>query len=275
MHWIWKVVLFFGVFYLALAAALYLLQRKMMFGPDRSYVSPAEVNLPGLQEVVLTSRGGHRLVSWYLPAKAGQPTVLFFHGNGGNVANREEKFRQLHARGLGVFMLGYRGFGGSEGAPSEAAFIADARLLYDHALKMGLAPDNIVIYGESIGTSVAVQLAADVSSLAVILEAPMYSVLSIAEARYPYFPVRTFLRDKFETNLFIKDVRQPLLVVHGTDDEIIPLASGRRLFEAANAPKRFFEVQGGGHNNLYDFPIVDEMVAFLQDEVTPIKSLVD
>ena len=263
MQWIWKILLFIGVFYVGLALLLYFLQRKMVFSPDPTYVAPELVDVKGLVEVELRSTQGHRLVNWYVPALAGKPTLLFFHGNGGNVANREDKFRQLTAHGLGVFMLGYRGFGGSEGQPSETAFVEDAQVAYDYLIASGIEPENIVIYGESIGTSVAVQLAAKVKNAAVILEAPMYSVLSIAKDRHPYFPVGTFLRDKFETNKHINNINSPLFVVHGDADGIIPLASGQRLFAAADEPKRFYVVKGGEHNNLYEFPIVDEMVQFL------------
>lgn len=265
MGWLIKIGLVTLALYIVGAALLYALQRRMMFSPDPTRVSPLALDLPA-REVELQSQGGHRLYSWHLAAKDRQPTILFFHGNGGNVANREIKFRLLNAAGFGVFMLGYRGFGGSEGQPSEVALVKDARLAYDHLLKQGLEPAQIVIYGESIGSSIAVQLAAQVPSAAVILEAPMYSVLSIAEGRYPYVPVRTFLKDKFQTNLYIREINSPLLVIHGTRDEVIPMASGRRLFDLAREPKIFHAIEGGGHNNLYEFPIVDLMVDFLSHE---------
>jgi len=264
MHWVMKSVLIIGALYVVGALALYFLQRRIMFSPDPTRVLVEAVHIAGLQEVVLETDEGVKLYCWHVKAKPGKPTLLFFHGNGGNVANREEKFLQLSNAGFGVFMLGYRGFGGSEGRPSEAAFVRDAQLAYNHLIEQNFSANDIVIYGESIGTSVAVQLAAQVKSAAVILEAPMYSVLSIAQARYPYAPVRGFLRDKFETNMFIQDVSVPLLILHGDDDGVIPLASGRRLFDMANEPKTFYVVRGGAHNNLYEFPIVDEMVRFLK-----------
>ncbi len=264
MPWLFKAGLILAALYLIGALMLYFLQRRMMFSPDQVRVSPEAVNIPGLHEVPLKTPDGHALYSWHLPAKSGRPTLLFFHGNGGNVANREEKFRQLSAAGYGVFMLGYRGFGGSDGVPGERVLVQDSGLAYDYLTGLGLAPSQIVIYGESIGTSIAVQLAAKVNAAALILEAPMYSVLSIAEARYPYLPVRFFLNDKFETNRFISKVSAPLLVIHGSEDGVIPLASGRALFDEAPEPKRFEVLVGAGHNNIYDFPIVDVIVDFLK-----------
>ena len=263
MSWFWKLSLVVLFLYGAGAIALYMAQRRMMFSPDPLRVLPSAVDLPGLHEVTLKTEEGHALYCWHLPAAPLKPTILFFHGNGGNVANREEKFRQLHEAGYGVFMMGYRGFGGSEGRPSEAALVKDAALGYDYLTSLGLTSDRIVIYGESIGTSIAVQIAVDHPSAALILEAPMYSVLSIAEARYPYVPVKYFLKDKFETNLYIRQINRPLLVVHGSDDGVIPLASGRRLFEAASEPCHFVVLEGAGHNDLYDYAIVDAIVKFL------------
>lgn len=266
MSWILKIALGVFILYLIGAAALYFLQRRMVFSPDRERVLPAAFELDDVREVPLVTPEGHKLYSWYGKASQGQPTILFFHGNGGNVAYREGKFRQLMAEGYGVYMLGYRGFGGSGGSPSEAALLRDARLAYD-SLKQeyDISADEIVIYGESIGTSIAVQLAADVPAAAVVLEAPMFSVTSIAQERYPFVPVRPFLRDRFETNRFIRDIDSPLLVVHGDDDGVIPIASGRALFEAANEPKRFEVIKGGQHTDLYSFDIVARMVRFFQE----------
>lgn len=237
-----------------------------MFSPDPTRILVSAVDLPGLEEVVLETKNRLKLYCWYLPARDDKPTLLFFHGNGGNVANREDKFRQLSLQGFGVFMLGYRGFGGSEGAPSEGAFVEDALLAYKHVLGLGVGASDLIIYGESIGTSVAVQLAANVESAAVILEAPMYSALAIAQDRYPYIPVRPFLKDKFETNLFIKKIEAPLLVVHGSDDGVIPVQSGQSLFALANEPKQFHIMPGAMHNDLYEYPIVEVITGFLKDQ---------
>lgn len=266
MNWMFKIALGIVLFYLIVAAVLFFTQRRMMFGPDRTRVLPSSVNVKNVSEVELITPEGHVLYCWYGTAAANKPTILFFHGNGGNVANREDKYRQLMEQGYGIFMLGYRGFGGSGGSPSEVAFVKDARLAYDHLTKKnGLDASDIVIYGESIGTSVAVQLAATVPSHAVVLEAPMFSVLSIAQGLYPYVPVGSFLRDKFETNLFIGKVTAPLLIVHGDEDRVIPISSGRALYELANEPKRFQVISGGGHNDLYSLPIVAVISEFLGD----------
>lgn len=262
--WLWKIVLALFALYIGIALALYFLQRKLVFSPDPTYVSPDEVELKGIEEIKLRTKDGFDLFCWYAKAQVGQPTLLFFHGNGGNVANREEKFRQLMAKGYGVFMLGYRGFGGSEGKPSEAAFVKDAFLAYDYLRDVaGINETDMVIYGESIGTSVATQLAARVEAQALVLEAPMSSVTAVAQARYPYLRVRPFLRDRFESDRHIDMVKMPLLIIHGRDDGVIPLEFGQALFNAAVEPKKMVVIDGAGHNNLYDFPLVSEMDGFL------------
>lgn len=263
--WVWKLVLLMFALYAGIALALFFLQRKLVFVPDPQHILPAEVDLTDVREVKLTTENGLSLFCWYGAAKAGKPTLLFFHGNGGNVAGRQDKFHQLMAEGYGVFMLGYRGYGGSEGKPSEAAFVKDAGLAYDFALnKLGLQADNIVIYGESIGTSVATQLAARVKARALVLEAPMSSVTAVAQERYPYVRVRPFLRDRFESDKHIAFIQMPLLVVHGGDDRVIPLKFGQALFDAAVEPKEMQVIKGGGHNDLYDFDIVKRVDGFLQ-----------
>lgn len=263
--WLWKIVLALFSLYMGVALALYFLQRKLVFSPNPTYVSPDDIELKGIDEVVLkTKKEGFKLFSWYAKAAPNKPTLLFFHGNGGNVANREEKFRQLMAEGYGVFMLGYRGFGGSEGKPSEEAFVKDAFLAYDYLREtIGLNETQIVIYGESIGTSVATQLAARVEAKALVLEAPMSSVTAVAQARYPYLRVRPFLRDRFESDRHIASISMPLLIVHGKEDQVIPLEFGKALFEAAIEPKQMEVIEGAGHNDLYEHPLVEKVVRFL------------
>lgn len=266
MSLIVKALLLLGLIYLVFAGLIYLYQRKLTFSPDPSYVPVDTVGIEGLREVEFSSADGHRLYSWYLPARSGKATMLYFHGNGGNVANREDKFRQLSAAGYGVFMLGYRGFGGSEGNPSEAGFVKDATIAYQYLSDAGLQPRDIVIYGESIGTSVAVQLAAKADCSAIILEAPMHSVLEIGKTRYPHLPVERYLRDPFLTYQHIDKIRSPLLVIHGSADGVIPLASGEKLFNAAPGPKQMHVIKGGGHNNLYEYEIVPLITRFLIDQ---------
>lgn len=244
------------------------MQRDLMFIPSAERVLPHDIGLDEVDEITLETPDGQRLYSWYGHAKSKLPTILFFHGNSRGVSNRRGKIRQIMAKGYGVFMLGYPGYGGSEGAPSESAFIQAAELSYQHLRASGIARGDIVIYGESLGTAVAVQLAAKQQARALILEAPMSSIREIAQSQYPYLPVELLLKDPFLSIDFIGDVKMPILFIHGTDDGAIPISSGRKLFEAANHPKIFHAVEGAGHNNLYDFPVFDVVHSFITDQVS-------
>ncbi len=213
--------------YFAIALALFIFQRRLLYRPDTAYHTPAEAGLEGVREVVLTTPDGVRLIAWQSQPAAGQPILLYFHGNGGGLADRTERIKRFAREGIGVFMPSYRGYPGSGGSPSEAALVADAQLAYDHLIGEGVSPRSIVVYGESLGTGVAVQLAATRQVAAVILDAPYTSIADIAEGLYPFIPVRLFLKDTFASIAHIRQIRAPLLVLHGARDGTIPVAFRR------------------------------------------------
>ena len=249
--------------YLLVLVLLFTMQRSLVFQPNPNRIELSAANLPDVREVMLETNAGEKLICWFGPARQGQPTFLYFHGNGGNIGNRQASFKQLMAKGFGVFMLGYPGYGGSDGSPSEDAFMEAAQLSYDHLIDQGIPASDIVLYGQSLGSCVAVQMAARVGTRALVLVSPMRSVLDVASSQYPYLPVRWLLRDPFRSDLHIDDVWEPLLVIHGDRDRIIPISQGQSLFERAAEPKVFETVAHAGHNNLYDFSIVDRIERFL------------
>jgi fermentation-respiration switch protein FrsA (DUF1100 family) len=247
---IWAIVLAAG-FYLALAAALFIFQRRLLYRPDTVHHIPAASGLDGVEEVILRAPDGVKLIAWQLRPAAGQAVLLYFHGNGGGLSDRVDRIKRFEREGIGMFMPSYRGYAGSEGSPSEAAIIADAQLAYDHLIAKGIRPHEIVVYGESLGTGVAVQLAASRSVAAVILDAPYTSITDIAQQLYPFIPVRLFLKDKFASIEHIRNIRAPLLVLHGARDNTIPVAFGQALFAAAAEPKEMHVLDGAGHSDIY------------------------
>lgn len=249
MQLIIKIALALFAVYAVVAVAAFVLQRRLMYFPDPERVSPAAFNLPGVRERILTAADGTQIVSWYAPAAPGKPTLLYFHGNAGNLANRSERMRRFLAQGYGVLMLSYRGYSGSEGQPSEAANVADAALAYQALRDDGVAPDDIIVYGESIGSGVAVQLAATHQVGGVVLDAPYTSIVDVAELSYPWLPVRPFIFDRYETLQHLPSVTAPLLVLHGEDDRVIPVAMGRAVHAAANAPKDIITFPRAGHSD--------------------------
>jgi hypothetical protein len=226
-----------------------------MYFPTLERVGPEEVGLHDVDEVTLQTNSNVNLTSWYGRAKIGRPTVLFFHGNGGAVNHRAHRFRELMSEGYGIFVLGYPGYGGNNGHPSELSFREGSTLAYEYLRNSGVSADDIVIYGESIGSGVAVQLAASVKARGLILEAPMSSTIDVAREHYPYLLVSFLLKDTFQSIDYIEHIDMPLLVMHGNSDQIIPIRVGRKLFENAKDPKTFIELKGAGHNNLQLYSI--------------------
>ena len=253
-----------AVGYVLLGAITYLFQRQMMYFPSRDRVLPDEIGLAGVREVTLSTSNGASFHNWHGQARDGQPTVLFFHGNAGNVSHRDYRFREFMVRGWGVFMLGYPGYGGSDGSPSESAFVEASMVAYEHLVDSGVAAGDIVLYGESIGSGVAVQLAARVDAMALVLEAPMASAVDVAGRHYPFLPVSLLMKDRYLSTEHIENIDMPLLVMHGELDRIIPIESGRALFDRAREPKTFVPFEGGGHNDLYRYPTVEIVSEFIE-----------
>lgn len=229
-------------------------QKQLMYFPSLERIRPMAVGLANVDEVTLRTDSNVELICWYGGASAGQPTVLFFHGNGGAVNHRAERIRDFMADGYGVFVLGYPGYGGNDGEPSEQSFMEGALLSYEFLQKSGVAPGDIVLYGESIGTGVAVQLAARVHARGLILESPMSSAIEVAREHYPLLLVDLLIRDTYQSIDYVDQINMPLLILHGDRDQVIPIRIGQQLFEKAREPKRFITLQGAGHNNLRLYP---------------------
>lgn len=244
-----KLAVVLAAIYVVVAIAAFVMQRRLMYFPDPVRVEPSAFALAGVEERELKTADGATLVAWYGRAAPGQPTLLYFHGNAGNLASRSERVRKYVERGIGILMLSYRGYGGSTGSPSERANVADAKVAYDALIRDGLAPKDIILYGELLGSGVAVQLAADKPVGAVILDAPYTSIVDVAAQAYPFLPVRGFILDRYDTMRHLNGVKAPLLVLHGEEDEVIPVAMGRAVYDAAKGLKEIVTFPGAGHSD--------------------------
>jgi uncharacterized protein len=250
--------------YIVTTGSIYIFQRRLIYLPDTEREAPAESGLSGVQEVTLDTPDGARLIAWYAAAKPGKPTLLYFHGNAGSLSDRADRIQRFAGAGYGVFMPSYRGYSGSTGSPSEAALNADARLAYDHLRGLGLAERAIVLYGESLGSGVAVQLASERPVAALILDAPYTSLPDVGKLFYPALPVQTLMVDRFDSKHRIGEVRAPILILHGTNDTVVPLTLGQELFEAAPEPKEIAVLKGAGHSNIYDFGALPRLQEFIK-----------
>jgi len=254
--------------YLLVGLAMYLGQRKLIYLPETQRRLPADAGLDGVAERVIETQDGERVIAWYATARAGQPTLLYFHGNAGSLDSRSERIRKYKNAGRGIFMMSYRGYSGSTGSPSEQANVADGKRAFDVLVAEGVAPRDIIIYGESLGSGVAVQVAASRSPGGLILDAPYTSIVDIAAGQYPWLPVRPMLRDRYESDAYIGSVHSPLLILHGEKDEVIPVAMGRKMYELANAPKDIVTFKSAGHADHYLYGSYDAINAWI-DKLWP------
>jgi fermentation-respiration switch protein FrsA (DUF1100 family) len=252
-----------AVGYLGALALLFVKQREMLFPiPTRERTSPKAAGFPEAEEHVLTTGDGEKVIVWHVPAKPGHPVILYFPGNGDFLAGRVSRFRAMTSDGTGLVALSYRGYAGSSGHPSERGILQDAAAAYAFATAR-YAPDRIVLWGFSLGTGVAVALASEQPIGKLILEAPYTSTVDIAGAVFPLVPVRWLMRDQFRSDERIARVKAPLLVMHGTDDPVIPISFGERLFALAHEPKQLVRFPGGGHDNLDDYGAIETARQFI------------
>ena len=244
---VWVVLAGFGAGYLLLAALVTVFQRRLIYNPDRRRTSPEHCGLAGVREVSVATHDSERLVAWYAAAAPGRPTILYFHGNAGWIELRADRMMDLKRRGFGVLMPFYRGYGGSTGSSSEPANIADARTVYDWLSAQGVGPADIVLFGESLGTGIATQLAGARVSAGLVLDSPYTSMADLGARDYPWLPVRYLLWDKYETVRHIKRVSEPVLVIHGEADARVPVSMGRAAYAAAVGLKQIITYPGAGH----------------------------
>lgn len=240
------------------------IERRMMYANDSSRVDPAGLGIGRVAEEVVGLPDGTNLVTWYAAAQPGQPTLLYFHGNGGNLLNRAERVQLFSSRGFGILLMSYRGSSGSDGAPSERNNVADAKTMYDRLVAKGVAARDVFLYGESLGSGVAVQVAAEKPVGGVILDAPYTSIVDVAAIFYPYLPVRYVMSDRYETTSYASAVTAPALVVHGERDGIIPVAMGREVAAKLGGPTQFQSFPEAGHTDHFQhgsFDVIADWIA--------------
>jgi fermentation-respiration switch protein FrsA (DUF1100 family) len=229
------------------------IEKKLIFFPDsRVSATPRDLGL-AFDDVFFTTRDGVRLNGWFVPYSDRQPTLLWFHGNAGNISHRLENIKLLHERvNVNIFIFDYRGYGRSEGTVSEEGTYMDAEAAAAHLQqRYGITPERLVLFGRSLGAAVATEMATRMEPLAVILEGPFASIRDMARDMFPFLPVSLFLATRYDVVEKIGRIRAPLLVLHGEFDEIVPISQGRKVFDAAPQPKAFYTIARAGHNDTY------------------------
>lgn len=253
--------------YAIFLAFMFVNQRSFIYFPDKNRYHPAQAGLPEAEMIAVRSEGLDQAIEgWYVPPSVeGMPVILYFHGNAGNQAIRVPRARHYIEQGYGVLLAGYRGYGGNPGRPAEKGFFADGLAYFDWLEdQAGIPEERIVIYGESLGTGVAVWLATRKLNIrALVLEAPYSSLVDIARARFFFIPVDLLMRDRYTSAKRISGVTAPVLFLHGQRDMVVPPRYGQRLYDAANQPKTMRLFPDAGHNDLYAHGAADSVLAFL------------
>lgn len=236
-----------------IATLLFLLQRRILYRPYRTRPNLADAGLSEVREMTVTTPDGLALLAWYLPPdQEGGRVVLYLHGNAAHIGHRAFRLGRFQRLGWGVLLLEYRGYGGNSGRPSEAGLMVDAHAGLAALQAMGFLLPAIVVWGESLGTGPAVQLAVQHPVGALLLESPYTSVTDIGRLRYWAFPVELLLRDRFDSLRRIGSVQAPVLVMHGALDQIVPVAMGRAVYAAAPDPKQLWIAPHAGHLDLIE-----------------------
>lgn len=251
------------ILYSGIIAYMAAFQRRMLYLPEKQVGAPEQYGLSGFKEGFIKTSDGLSLQIWYRPAQRNMPTILYFHGNASHIGNRSGIYSALAGKGFGVLALSYRGYGKSEGSPSEQGLYADGRAAISFLTESQNIPaNNILIYGESLGTGVGVQIAGEYPVGGLILQAPYTSIVNRAAEIYFYIPVKLVMLDRFDSIGKIKLVRSPLLIIHGEQDETIPKRHGETLFAVANSPKHSVFFPDAGHNNFDSSAIAGEVLNF-------------
>lgn len=255
MRWLASVLGLGAAVYVGLGLYLYVFQAGYVYFPDlpsrQVDATPADIGL-AFDAVMLRTADGETLAGWFIPAPAARGTLLYLHGNGGNIGHRLDQIEVFHRLGLNVFIIDYRGYGASSGKPSEQGTYQDALAAWHWLMEeKRVAPERIVLFGESLGGAIAAWLAARQPPAGLVIYASFTSVPEMAQALYPMFPASRLVRYRYDTRAALGSVTCPLLILHSPEDEIIPFSHGQALLEAAREPKRLVELRGGHNDALW------------------------
>ncbi|MBT8437576.1 MAG: alpha/beta hydrolase [Gammaproteobacteria bacterium] len=249
---IWKLLLIGVCIYAVMTAFIYFRQSSLIYYPNMPgrtlEVTPEAIGL-AYQDVEFLTEDAIKLHGWFVPNESAKGTLLFFHGNAGNISHRLESINLFHKLGLNVFIIDYRGYGQSEGKVSEKGTYRDAEAAWKYLVETrGISTNEIIIFGRSLGASIATWLASKHTPAALIIESGFASVPSMAKRLYPFLPVRWLAVFSYDTKQYVKNISCPVLIAHSRNDDIIPFAEGLEIFDAAPEAKQFLEMRGG-HND--------------------------
>ena len=250
--------------YFLILIFLYFYQRNLMYHPSENNYSNDQLTIQ-IEKVRVNTEDGIELLGWYHKKDIDRyKTILYFHGNAGSLENRIHKLNHFKEMDVNFLIIAWRGFSGNKGKPSEKGLYEDGRSAINWLLKKGVNEENIIIYGESLGTGVATHLSQNRKFAGIVLETPFTSMVDAAKKFYPYIPVSLLLKDKFNNKDKIKNVIVPVLIMHGESDQIIPFFMGKKIYEVANEPKYSYFTKHDNHMMEYDENLVKALNSFLK-----------
>lgn len=253
--------------YVAFVAAMYYLQDRFIYFPEKDMLEPADFGRSEFEAIGAVTRDNEKLLLWWKPPLPNYPLVLYFHGNAGHLGMRGEKLAAIARQGFGVLGVSWRGYGASTGLPHENGLYEDGRAALALAVEhLGIPMERIILYGESLGSGVAVHLGSLADYGMIVLEAPYTSVLARAQEKFPYVPVRYILRSRFDSLGKIPKISSPLLVLHGEMDTVIPIHHGRQLLDTAPEPKKGVFLPDTAHSDIPIARISEELTRYAREQ---------
>ena len=265
MNKIYYTLIFVLAVYLVITLSLYFFQRNLLYYPSENNYSGDRLTVP-IEKVKIKTQDNIELLSWYHKKNVSDyKTILFLHGNAGSLEDRIYKLNFLGNLDVNFLIIAWRGYSGSTGKPSEFGLYQDAKSALNWLNSKGITDDKIVLYGESLGTSVAIEVGQNRDFAGIILEAPFTSMIDIGKKHYPFFPVKLLLKDKYVSKNKIKNIKSPVLVMHGKEDKIVPFYMGKKIYDLANEPKFKYFTNHDDHMMNFDENLINEIHLFLKN----------
>ena len=263
MYILFLVILVSLVYFFA-SLGLYIFQRDLLYHPTENNYDGDKLTV-NIQEVKIVTDDNIDLLAWYHNKDINKfKTILFLHGNAGSLENRIHKINHFEDMNINFLLLSWRGFSGNKGKPTEKGLYQDARSAVKWLVKQGVIEENIIIYGESLGTGITTEIAQNKNFAGIILETPFTSMVAAGKSKYPIFPIKLLLKDKYESDKKIKNIKSPVLIMHGEEDQIVPFWMGKKMFQMANEPKYSYFTKFDDHMMEYDENLVLELKKFIK-----------
>ena len=263
MYILFLVILVSLVYFFA-SLGLFIFQRDLLYHPTENNYDGDKLTV-NIQEVKIITDDNIDLLAWYHNKDINKfKTILFLHGNAGSLENRIHKINHFEDMNINFLLLSWRGFSGNKGKPTEKGLYQDARNAVKWLVKQGVIEENIIIYGESLGTGITTEIAQNKNFAGIILETPFTSMVAAGKSKYPIFPIKLLLKDKYESDKKIKNIKSPVLIMHGEEDQIVPFWMGEKMFQMANEPKYSYFTKFDDHMMEYDENLVLELKKFIK-----------